>query len=331
MSENNVATVQIISKSSGWKNGITFVLFLLILAIVFFIGIGTGSAAKGLSGAIKPYETTIYKNGSTSKIAVLKVSGIIDSEQASWFEAAASDIAKDSTVQSVVLRVESGGGGVTASDQMWKAVQKIKNAGKPVVASFGSVAASGGYYIAAHADQIIVEPTTITGSIGVIAQIMTMENLMEMVGIKPVTLVATGSPEKDVANNLFRSWKDADKKKVMKMLDHSYKIFKQRVIDGRGNRIKNDNLSIACSGSIFMAPEAISLGVADSTGYLEDAIENAESLSGNTSKKYSVLIYGPSTNPFKEIVGINKESLNVNNIRRIAVELATPQPMFLMY
>ena len=105
-----------------------------------------------------------------------------------------------------MLRVNSGGGGVTASDQMWNALSRFRSAHPdiPVVASFGSVAASGGYYIAAPSDHILCERTGITGSIGVIAQVPALEDLAAMAGVEMNTVVADGSPQKEVANNLFR-------------------------------------------------------------------------------------------------------------------------------
>ena len=337
MSENNnsqpVATVQIVSKPGGWRTALTFIATLFIIGFSFFIGVGTGSAAKGLGGVIAPYETVLKRNGSSSTIALLEVSGMIDDAQASWFQAAAEDIAKDNSIKAVVLRVNSGGGGVTASDQMWRSVEKIKKAGKPIVGSFGAIAASGGYYIATSCDQIIVEPTTITGSIGVIAQIMTVENLLESIGVKPVTLVASGSPEKDVANDIFRSWKSADKKKVMTMLDHSYNIFKQRVVNGRGVRIKKKNLDAACSGSIFMAPKAVSLGLVDGTGYLDDAIQIAESLADVGKRKPKIDLYRPATNPLQEMLSVNSKfsTFSSDALRKFASELAMPRPMYLVH
>jgi protease-4 len=90
--------------------------------------------------------------------------------------------------------VDSGGGEVAASDQVWRAVEGWKARGIPVIASFGGTAASGGYYVACGCDSIVAEPTCVTGSIGVIAQMFTLKGLTDEVGIAPVTIVASGSP-----------------------------------------------------------------------------------------------------------------------------------------
>src|SRR5690606_2688533 len=112
---------------------------------------------------------------------------------------------RENKPKALILRIDSGGGTVGASDRIWNELARFRQETEiPIVASFGSIAASGGYYIAAGADHIIAEPTCITGSIGVMANVMTFDRLLDKVGVTPEVLVAQGSPEKDVANNVFR-------------------------------------------------------------------------------------------------------------------------------
>ena len=170
---------------------------------------------------------------------------------------------------------------MSASDQIWYEVERLKNAGLPVVASFGGTAASGGYYVSCGTDHIFAEVTCVTGSIGVIAQVFTMEQLMEKVGIEPVTLVASGSPQKDTANDMFRSWDDNDREKIQIMLDAADDIFNKRVRDGRETRAGDGfDLEAVADGSIFTATQAIENGLVDTIGYLSDAVDQAEKLAG---------------------------------------------------
>ena len=132
----------------------------------------------------------------------------------------------------------------------------------------------------------MAEETSITGSIGVIAQVLTFEGLMDKVGVKPVTLVATGSPEKNVANDMFRTWDDADKAKIRLMLDSAYATFNQRVKAGRGKVITDPTkIDALANGSIYTAKQAKDSGLIDGIGYLDNAIAQAETLGGTRQRR----------------------------------------------
>ena len=188
--------IQIAARPGGLWNALGFVVGVFFFGLALLIGIFFGAAvmlAGSSMGSFVPEQ--VYRDGSRDTIMILPVEGVIDGDRAEFVRHAVDHILDSSNVRGVVLRVDSPGGGVTASDEIWYQVQRLKNARLPVVASYGGVAASGGYYVSCGADHIMAQKTSITGSIGVIAQIFTMHGLMDKVGIEPVTRIDTDSPE----------------------------------------------------------------------------------------------------------------------------------------
>ncbi len=318
-----------------------FVIGLMVFGIVFLVGVTTGVIsmleAPTRGTVILPQQ---YRDGSSSnRVAVIPVEGIINQSQATFVRAAVEHILDDRSIKAVVLRVDSPGGGVTASDQIWYQIGRLKKANRPVVASFGGIAASGGYYVACDADEVVAEETTITGSIGVIAQVLTMEGLMSKVGVEPVTLVASGSPEKDVANDIFRSWNEKDREKIMTMLDAAYDTFLSRVEQGRANAVKErgtESVRALANGSIYTARQAVESGLVDTIGYLDDAIAASERLAGlaTGSARVEIMREPPGlfgTMPLVQSLGAEATSrLDAEAIRTLVHDLGSPRVMFLM-
>ncbi|MEM7229269.1 MAG: signal peptide peptidase SppA [Planctomycetota bacterium] len=326
--------VHVKSKSGGITRAIMFVLALGLFALVFLIGIGIGAVGSSFEAPIDAgLQTSIMREGSSDRIAVIPIEGVIDSSTSRFVAAACKRIRQDGRIKAVVLRVDSPGGGVSASDQIWHELERLRADSMTVVASFGGMAASGGYYVSCAADTIVAEPTCTTGSIGVIAQIMTMEDLMEKVGIEPVTLVATGSPQKHVANDIFRTWDDADRSKIMVMLDDAYTTFQQRVLDGRTDALASAAaIDTVADGSVFTATEALDLGLVDAIGYLDDAITTAENVAGLTKGRSEVITLRPPQPLFGPGMLAQRSTaldLDATEIRRFVNELAAPRIMYL--
>jgi protease-4 len=282
----------------------------------------------------------IYRKGSSDRIAIVPIEGAIDEYTSHFVRAATKSILEDPSIQAVVLRVDSPGGGVAASDQIWNEIERLKQAGLPVIASYGGYAASGGYYVSCGADQIVAEPTCITGSIGVIAQVMTLDGLMDKVGIEPVTLVASGSPEKNVANDMFRQWDERDRQRVIAMLDAAYERFSSRVSAGRQSAITDpDKLALLANGSIFTAQQALDNGLIDSIGYLDDAIALAESSAKLASGAGEVVVLRLPAPLFgnglfgsvRAARSGNADWLDAEHIRSFANELSAPRIMYMMH
>jgi protease-4 len=179
-------------------------------------------------------------------------------------------------VKALVLRIESPGGGVAASQEIYTEVVKLRReTGKPVVASLGGVAASGGYYVAAAADHIVANPGSITGSIGVIMQIPNLAGLLEKVGIR-ATVIKAGA-YKDLAS-ITRDLSDAERRILQEVMDDVHSQFIEAVATGR--RLDRAKVEPLADGRIFSGRQALALGLVDELGDLADAVERAAKLVG---------------------------------------------------
>lgn len=176
---------------------------------------------------------------------------------------------EDKNVKAIVLRVNSPGGGALTSDIIWREVELTKEV-KPVVVSMGNVAASGGYYIAAGADKIFAEPTTITGSIGVFGTIPNINELAENIGINAEQV---GTNKNSVDYSLFEPMTADFRNRVQESIEDTYETFLERVSSGRNiSMAQADSLA---QGRVWSGVEAKRLGLVDELGTLEDAISAA--------------------------------------------------------
>jgi len=183
-------------------------------------------------------------------------------------------ISKNDKVKAVVLRVNSPGGSAFASDVLWNKIEKIKEEGKVVVASFGDYAASGGYYIACGADYIVSEPTTLTGSIGVFSMIPNFSGFFkEHLGVNYDT-ISTGNH--NFIYSSFTPKSEADNLKLQRNTERTYHKFLSRVATGRSMEITQVN-EIA-QGRVWSGEDALQVGLVDSIGSLEEAILIAANL-----------------------------------------------------
>ncbi len=329
--------VHIRSRPGGLWTALGLVVGLCVFGFIFVLGIALGIIGTIASSSA---ETVIleqtYRDGRQGKIMILPIQGIIDDRQARFARAAVDHILDDRAVSGVVLRVNSPGGGVTASDEIWYEVNRLRQRNVPVVASYGGLAASGGYYISCATDYIIAQETSITGSIGVIAQIFTMEGLMDKVGIEPVTLVATGSPEKAVGNYIFRQWDEHDQQRILTMLDAAYDIFNRRVRDGRGHVITEDTtFDRMADGSIYTAQQALEGGLIDGIGYLDDAIAHIEQMASLTAGRAEVVRLSEPPRLFGGMMRGSAATqrpdlFDADAIRGLVNDFSAPRVMFLM-
>jgi len=322
--------------AGGVARAIGFAAGMLVLVIVFAVGMGIGAATMFAgSMAESPVISELYRDGNSDTIAVIPVEGIIDSSQAARVRMFVDEVLADDAVKAVVLRVDSPGGGIAASDRIWYEVRRLRDNGLPVVSSYGGVAASGGYYISCATDHILAEPTCITGSIGVIAQSFIFKDLLDKVGVEPVTLISTASPSKDLGNP-YREWTEADRVKYVGLLDAAYDIFNQRVREGRSHAITDPaRIDELADGSIYTAAQALSSGLIDSIGYLDDAVTEAEKRAGVTPGESSVIILRQATSIFDDLLisspaSIRSRLRDAESIRSLVNELAAPRLMYLM-
>jgi len=215
------------------------------------------------------------------KIGVVEIRGVIT--QSAGIIETLHQYEKDQGVKAILLRIDSPGGGVGPSQEIHREVMKIKPK-KKVIVSMGSVAASGGYYIAAASDRIVANPGTITGSIGVLMEFTNIEELFKKIGIKGVVLKS--GEHKDIGSPLREM--TADEKKLMQaVIDNVHQQFVEAVAEGR----KLDRAKVAqiADGRILTGEQARQLGLVDELGNLQDAIDAAAKLAGIEGKP--VILY----------------------------------------
>lgn len=179
------------------------------------------------------------------------------------------EISEDDWIKAVVLRVESPGGNALTSDLLWRAIENLKTK-KPVIVSMGNVAASGGYYIAAGADQIFADPLTITGSIGVFASLPNIHGMTKNLGINAQTVE---THKNALGYSFFQPLSESFKTRTIKSIENIYSTFKQRVIDGRG--LTPRAVEELAQGRVWSGKQALEIGLIDHLGGLQDAIAAA--------------------------------------------------------
>ena len=273
-------------RGGGWRRLLLWLLLLSLLGSVLLNLLLSAAVSQTAATG----ERVLHAGDPSRRVVVLPVTGGIDDAQAERVIAAVRRLERNPPA-ALVLRVDSGGGGVSASDRIWHALDRfrVRYPEVPRVASFGSVAASGGYYVAAGSDHIVCEPTGITGSIGVIAQVPSLEDLARRAGVEVNTVLADGSPKKATANNLFEDWRaddggltpaGVDNRAVLKKLTNAaWERFVEVVDAGRAD-LDRAAVRDAASGEVYTADEAVTLKLIDQTGYLEDAVAEAARRAG---------------------------------------------------
>lgn len=239
-----------------------------------------------------PLEEHQVSGSGKNKILLVDVSGMISSEDKESFYTYPSMIAtikeeltrasRDESVKALVLRINTPGGTVTASDiihhelKLFKASRKI-----PVIASIMDVGASGGYYIASAADRILAHPSTVTGSIGVIMLTVNAHGLLEKVGVEATAI--TSGPRKDMGSP-FRVMTPEERGIFQALIDSFYQRFLSVVQDGRPN-LQMEQIKKLADGRIYTGDQAKAAGLVDEIGYLEEAIDAAKKKAGLTEAK----------------------------------------------
>jgi protease-4 len=209
----------------------------------------------------------------TGRVGLVEITGGIDDSRATVEQL--DRLQRDSSVRAVVVRLDSPGGGVAASQEIYEAVRKLHESGKPVVASMGGVAASGAYYVACAADSIVANPGTLTGSIGVIMSFPNTEELFRKVGLK-FEVIKTGK-YKDVGS-MWRPMTDDERALLHDVLANVYDQFVDAVSEGR-SMDRADILPYA-DGRIFTGDQALEYGFVDRLGDLDDSIRMAGKMAG---------------------------------------------------
>jgi protease-4 len=252
---------------------------LKVLTIVVGLFLGLGFVFMAIAflalatslGSVGDVENTPTATG--EKVAVVELKEAIGSSE---------DIVRqfkkyreNRSVKAIVFRIESGGGGVAASQEIFEEVKKTSGSGKPVVVSMGSIAASGGYYVACAADKIVANPGTLTGSIGVIAQYPNLKPLMDKVGVEWTTIKSgklkdSGSP--------YRGATREEKTYFQALIRNTFDQFVDAVSAER--HLERPVVARYADGRVFTGKQALELGFVDTLGTYQDAISIAAHLGG---------------------------------------------------
>jgi protease IV len=217
------------------------------------------------------------------------------------------DAAEDEDVKAIVFRVDSPGGSPTASDQIWRAVERAKEAGKPVVVSMGSLAASGGYYVSTGADAIIANRGTITGSIGIFGGKFAIDGTFNKIGVTFDTVSVGGDFANAYGVAPFNQGQEAE---IRAMLKRGYDRFLGLV--GEGRDMTYDEVHAIARGRVWSGEEAQKIGLVDELGGFLTAIEKAKELAGIEADKSPLLVYYPHRKTgfeaFESLFGVSAET-----------------------
>lgn len=247
-----------------------------VLLCMFFVGLFALMAVVS--------EDDGFMAGSGDRIAIVPVEGVIDDEMAKTVNRHLKQYGDDSRIKAIILRVDSPGGGVSASQEIHREVIRLKEEKKKkIVVSMGSVAASGGYYIAAPADKIFANPGTVTGSIGVIAEWINYKDLADWAKVKPVVFKSgefkdTGSPTRELT--------ERERQYFQAMIDEMYGQFTEAVLNGRkgkggqGNELDADKVKALADGRVFTGQASVANGLVDAIGNYEDALRATAEMIG---------------------------------------------------
>ncbi|MGD9401745.1 MAG: signal peptide peptidase SppA [bacterium] len=254
-------------KTTSWIILFVGIVF-IAAAIAFFIVLTAGGLLpEGRGGGL-----SLGK-----KVGLIEITGTII--EPTEYVGQITDFGEDSSIRALVVRVESPGGGVAASQEIYEALRNVRDSGTPVIVSMGGIAASGGYYVACGADSILANPGTLTGSIGVIMNFPMARELMRKVGLEWEVL-KTG--EFKDTGSFARPMTDRERALLEEILFDVYDQFVSVVSTERNMTV--DEVKKIADGSVYTGRQALEMGLVDRLGGLRDAIDLAADMGGISGK-----------------------------------------------
>ncbi|MDQ3020268.1 MAG: signal peptide peptidase SppA [Bacteroidota bacterium] len=264
MNPNNPQTTNY--NSGRWFWGI---FISLILIVLLFVGISFLFLAKSISTSDRYYEQSGKGSG---KVAVVDLDYTILSSESIVRQF--KKYGEDKSIKGIILRVNTPGGGVAASQEIYEIIKNTRDAGKPVIVSISSLGASGGYYAACGGSIIVADPGSLVGSIGVIINLMNFKDLAEKIGVSQ-TIIKSG--ELKDAGNPLREINEKDKEYFQSIVDDSFDQFLEVVEKER--KIDKEKLKEYATGRVFTGRQGKEIGLVDSLGTYEDALRIAARMS----------------------------------------------------
>ncbi|HAY32599.1 MAG TPA: signal peptide peptidase SppA [Ignavibacteria bacterium] len=255
------------SNSGKWFWGIF--ISLIVIAIIF-VGISFIYFTKAITDTDGSLEISGKGKG---KIAVVELNFTIFSSEGIVKQF--KKYSEDKSIKAILLRVNTPGGGVAASQEIYEIIRKTRDGGKPVIVSIASLGASGGYYAACGGSTIIADEGSLVGSIGVIIQLINYKELADKIGVKSMTI--TSGELKD-AGNPFNDFSEKDRTYFQEIVDDTYQQFIEVV--ARERKIDTAKIKEYATGRVFTGRQALKIGLIDSIGTYEDAIKIAADMAG---------------------------------------------------
>jgi protease-4 len=313
-------------RSSGWRIFLSILLALSVMANVAMFLLLIGVVAIFATGQRSTLAQDVVREGPTrNRIAMVTVQGIIHGELANDVYRQLKAAREDRRVRGIIVRINSPGGTISASDQIYKEIRKYREeVKKPVVAFMQGVAASGGYYTSVACEKIVAEPTTVTGSIGVISGWFVVQKLLEdKLGVLPVT-VKSGQ-KKDWPSSFREPTPEELAYMRDKLITPAYERFVEIVAEGRKELLSPEAVRQLSDGSIYGAQEALEVKLIDEIGYLDRAIGLVKSMAG--IEEAEVVEYRKAFS-LMDFLSYRNASLPKLD-RNLLYELGTPEILYL--
>ncbi len=268
-------------KKSGKALKIFFVISLLFLVVSVIANVLLFFAMIALVGGMNAgnahVDEEVLRDGDHHKVAVISAAGGVDEQMVEHVRRMCDALRADKSIVAVVVEVDSPGGGITSADEIHHMLTSLA-AQYPLYVSMRSLAASGGYYISMPAKEIVAQPTSLVGSIGVIWPAFEMSRLLDKVGITPEIITSDEALYKD-AGAPYRKFSETDRAYIKSLVNDAHQKFRDIVADGRKGKLKEPLEKVAI-GRIWPAQKALDMGLIDSLGYLDDVCHKAAADAG---------------------------------------------------
>ena len=272
------------------------------LFVVFILGIATIFSLSSFFLSKNILSKQFDKQGN---VGIVEITGIISSSKKVIKQI--KDFREDDSIKAIILRIDSPGGGIGPSQEIYAETMRTRDK-KPIIASLGSVAASGGYYIASATKKIIANPGTITGSIGVIVGYTNIQEILKKIGLSAIVIKSgkfkdIGSPVRDITDN--------EKEFLQNLVDELHMQFVNHAAEGRG--IDTEIMAKLADGRIYTGQTAMELNLIDQLGNFEDSIEFAGKLAGIKGEIIPVYPQPDKMSFFKEFTQSLLKDINITS------------------
>jgi protease-4 len=306
-------------------------LFIILVATAFFANGCAAPKLKLFSDATDPLQEFTLQGIEKGKVLVIPIRGIISDAPRNWFPGARPSMVqeivsqlrlaeKGEEVRTILLKIDSPGGSITATDVLYQEIMAFKKrTGVKVVVAMMDVAASGSYYISLPADFILAHPTTVTGSVGAMFMWPQLTGVMEKIGLD--VKVAKSGQNKDMGSP-FRQTTEEEEKILQELTDELGRRFVSLVAKHR--KLDQKALADISTGRVYIANEALQLGLVDKIGYLSDAVGKAKKLSG-LSEDTKIVVYRRTEYPDDNLY--NTATTQYSGSKLALIELGLPESM----